>query len=136
MTVEVAREVLSGPEAPMPARPVAFDGLFGWLHPGVARRGVVLCGTLGFAQLSAYRVAGRARSVRQAIRYLREQEDAQEIVLVGLRFGAMVAALAAQEGGVDRLLLLAPVATGRAYLREMQLQARTTVIWPLFTVAW
>ena len=164
MTVDVTRDILSATSTPRAAQPVAFDGLFGWFSPGHTRRGVVLCGTLGFEQLSAYRawraltediattgcptlrfdypgegdsadtgagrMVGLVASVRRAIRYLREEAGVEEIVLVGLRLGATIAALAAQEGGVDRLVLLAPFTTGRAYMREMQLQARTTLIWP------
>ncbi len=64
-------------------------------------------------------------AIRQAVRYLRETAGIAEIVLVGLRLGATFAALAAEAEPVDRLVLLAPVATGRAYLREMRLRAQT-----------
>lgn len=139
--------------------PVTFEGLFGWYGAGVSRRGVVLCGTLGYEQISAYRgwrclaadltAAGHptlrfdypgegdssdpdatdvetlVRSIQSAIRFLREKGGADEIVLVGLRLGATLAALAAEEGGVERLVLLAPFASGRAYLREMTIRTRT-----------
>ncbi|MCJ2130126.1 alpha/beta fold hydrolase [Methylobacterium sp. E-045] len=143
----------------LPLSPVAFDGVFGWFSPGISRRGVVLCGTHGYEQLSAHRpwrglaggiaatgcatlsidypgtgdsgdagadsVEGWLRSVRRAIRYLREEAGVEEIVLVGLRLGGTLAALAAEGERIDRLILLAPFATGRAYLREMTMQART-----------
>lgn len=64
-------------------------------------------------------------AIRQAIRFLRETVGVTEIVLVGLRLGASFAALAAEAEPVDRLILLAPVANGRAYLREMRLRAQT-----------
>lgn len=145
--------------SPLPLSPVAFDGLFGWFSPGISRRGVVLCATHGYEQLSAHRpwralaegiaatgcatlsfdypgtgdssdadadsVEGRVRAVRRAIRYLRDEAGVEEIVLVGLRLGGTLAALAAEGERVDRLVLLAPFATGRAYLREMKMQSRT-----------
>lgn len=143
---------------PISPVPVTFDGVFGWYGAGVSRRGVVLCGTLGYEQISAYRgwrqlaadltAAGHptlrfdypgegdssdpegadvetlVQSIRCAIRFLREQGGAEEIVLVGLRLGAMLATLAADEGGIDRLVLLAPFASGRAYLREMTIRTK------------
>ena len=42
---------------------------------------------------------------------------------------ATFAALAAEGEAVDRLVLLAPVTTGRAYLREMRLRAQTIGQW-------
>lgn len=150
--------------SPVAEMPVAIDGLFGWLSPGTSRRGVILCGTHGYEQLSAHRAwrtlagriaatgctvlrfdypgegdsaddgAGRVASwvagIRRAMRHLREEAGVDEVVLVGLRLGATLAALAAREGGVDRLALLAPFATGRAYLREMRMQARTVASLP------
>lgn len=70
------------------------------------------------------RVTEALAAIDRGIRFLREEAGAQEIVLVGLRLGATLAARAAEAGGVDRLVLLAPFASGQAYLREMTLQAR------------
>ena len=64
-------------------------------------------------------------AIRQAVQYLRETTGIAEVVLVGLRLGGTFAALAAEAEPVDRLVLLAPVTTGRAYLREMRLRAQT-----------
>lgn len=69
------------------------------------------------------RLATWVGSIRRATRYLREEAGAREVVLVGLRFGATLAALAAQAEPVERLVLMAPFATGRAYLREMRMRA-------------
>ena len=71
------------------------------------------------------RVSANVAAIRRAVRFLRETTGVTEIVLVGLRLGANLAVLAAQEEAVDRLVLLAPAVTGRAYLREMRLRART-----------
>ncbi|WP_019905760.1 alpha/beta hydrolase family protein [Methylobacterium sp. 77] len=159
MAYEAPRVDWDAAVSTLPIQPVAFDGLFGWFSPGIGRRGVVLCGTLGYEQLSAHRpwrilaervaatgcatlsfdypgtgdsadeggdsVDGWVRSIRRAIRFLREEAQAEEIVLVGLRLGGTLAALAAEGERVDRLVLLAPFASGRAYLREMKMQSRT-----------
>ena len=77
------------------------------------------------ADPDAARLAGCVTAIRQAIGFLRETAGVSEIVLVGLRLGATFAALAAQQEAVDRLVLLAPVTSGRAYLREMRLRAQT-----------
>lgn len=158
MTREVRPETRRSGKPFEPA-PVTFDGLFGWFHPAVGRRGVVLCGAHGFEQMAAHRPwralagqlaaagcptlrfdypgegdsadPGAARvgdcvaAIRRAVRWLRETAGVVEVVLVGLRLGATFAALAAEAEPVDRLVLLAPVASGRAYLREMRLRART-----------
>lgn len=75
-------------------------------------------------------IAASVRAIRQGIAFLRAEGGADEIVLVGLRLGATLAALAAREGGVERLALLAPFATGKAYLREMTMQARLLDVLP------
>jgi pimeloyl-ACP methyl ester carboxylesterase len=158
MTAEMPSATPPGPGPDSPA-PVAFDGLFGWLHPAAGRRGVVLCGAHGFEQMAAHRPwralaeglaaagcptvrfdypgegnsadPGEARladcvaAVRAAVRFLRARTGVTEVVLVGLRLGAAFATLAGAEEAVDRLVFLAPVTTGRAYLREMRLRAQT-----------
>ncbi|TGE00814.1 alpha/beta fold hydrolase [Methylobacterium nonmethylotrophicum] len=67
-------------------------------------------------------------AIRAGIAFLRERAGAEEIVVVGLRLGGTLAALAAE--GVDRLVLLAPFATGKAYRREMAMQARLLDVMP------
>lgn len=64
-------------------------------------------------------------SVKDAARFLAEEAGVTEVVLVGLRLGALLAAIEAPaieaSAGVKLagLALLAPTASGRAYLREM-----------------
>ena len=159
MTAEPVRDQLWAAPSPMPVGPVAFDGLFGWFSPGINRRGVILCGTLGYEQLLAHRMwrelAGRIAAtgcaclrfdypgegdsadlgtgrlsdltgaIRRAVRYMREQAGVEELVLIGLRLGGTFAALVAEEEAIDRLCLMSPFPSGRAYLREMTLQSRT-----------
>lgn len=69
-------------------------------------------------------------AIRRAIRVMRDEMGAEEIVLVGLRLGGTLAALVAAEESLDRLVLLAPFARGRTYLREMEMQARVIDIAP------
>ncbi|MCJ2015488.1 alpha/beta hydrolase [Methylobacterium sp. J-076] len=158
MTLALAESAFTG-GTPISSTPVTFGGMLGWYGAGRSRRGVVLCGTLGYEQISAGRgwrrladdltaaghptlrfdypgegdsadpdtadVDGLVRAIGSAARFLRGEGGAEEIVLVGLRLGATLAALAAGEGGVDRLVLLAPFASGRAYLREMTIRTKT-----------
>jgi len=60
-----------------------------------------------------------------ATRKLRETTGVRDIVLVGLRFGATLAALASQVLRGDEtlagLVLLAPAVAGRNYLRELKI---------------
>lgn len=59
--------------------------------------------------------------VGAAMAELRRRTGAARIALFGVRFGATLAALAAREqGGVDALVLWAPVASGRLYARELR----------------
>ena len=59
--------------------------------------------------------------VGAAITYLREVTGAADVSLFGVRLGATVAAVAAAErGDVASLVLFAPCATGRAYVREIR----------------
>jgi alpha-beta hydrolase superfamily lysophospholipase len=60
-------------------------------------------------------------SVKDAVRFLRQQADVSEVALVGLRLGGTLATLAASDlGDIDMLALLVPCVTGRAYSREMK----------------
>lgn len=64
-------------------------------------------------------------AVLAAVRLLRARTAAEEVALVGLRLGALLAAEAgARLGGVARLALLAPPASGRACVRELRAWAR------------
>lgn len=65
------------------------------------------------------------RNIEVAARWLEVNAGATELTFVGLRFGATLATVAASaRGGVARLVLLAPVVSGRAYARELQLASR------------
>ncbi len=67
------------------------------------------------------RVLAWLESLRGAIQRLRDETGVSEIVLVGLRMGATLAALIAEErDDIQGLALLAPVVSGKAYVREMR----------------
>ena len=73
----------------------------------------------------ADRVATWIADAVAAMRWMREEIGVTEVVLAGLRLGALIAAAAAMEAGdVDRLVLLAPPASGRAYRRELTILSR------------
>jgi len=62
--------------------------------------------------------------IASAIAYLREIVGIEHVTLCGMRLGATLAALAAEQGGADGLILLAPVASGRSYLREAKMMQK------------
>jgi pimeloyl-ACP methyl ester carboxylesterase len=62
-------------------------------------------------------------SIKMATARLRAETGVTRLGLCGLRLGATLAALAAEElGGVDSLVMLMPVISGRNYIRELVLQ--------------
>lgn len=62
-------------------------------------------------------------SIEAAISRLRLEARVQSITLIGLRFGGLLAAACGERvGGVDGLVLLAPVTSGRAYARELSMR--------------
>ena len=58
--------------------------------------------------------------LEQAAAFARAHTGAQRLVLAGLRIGASLAASAARSVKPDGLILLAPLSTGRAWVRELQ----------------
>jgi pimeloyl-ACP methyl ester carboxylesterase len=66
------------------------------------------------------RVPSWLTSVRQAVEVVRAA-GAPSICLVGLRFGAtLAAAVAAEDGDIDQVVLWDPCASGRSFLREQR----------------
>jgi alpha-beta hydrolase superfamily lysophospholipase len=74
--------------------------------------------------------------IRGAVRWLRENCGVARVTLVGVRIGALLAAAAACEmDAVAGLVLLAPAASGRRFLRELILRANATAeIWKTMKV--
>ena len=66
-------------------------------------------------------------SITAASQWLTVEAGMDDVALVGLRFGAALAVACAEAlGGVERLALLAPVASGAAYVRELAMLARVS----------
>jgi pimeloyl-ACP methyl ester carboxylesterase len=62
-------------------------------------------------------------SIKSAAAWLRAETGVTRLSLCGLRLGATLAALAAEElGGVENLVLLMPLGSGKSYIRELELQ--------------
>jgi pimeloyl-ACP methyl ester carboxylesterase len=61
------------------------------------------------------------RSIKESIAWMRETLGVREIVLIGFRIGAT---LAAEVGGASHLVQLAPVVKGSDYLRELRILSR------------
>ena len=64
---------------------------------------------------------GTARAdVRCAVEEVRRRTGATQVNLLGLRFGAMVASLVADEApGIEQLILWAPIVDGARYMKEL-----------------
>lgn len=74
------------------------------------------------------RVRAWLANIRAAVARLRAETGVTEVALVGLRLGATLAAVAAAEmGGVDRLVLLAPPVSGKAYVQEVKALVRMSL---------
>jgi alpha-beta hydrolase superfamily lysophospholipase len=58
--------------------------------------------------------------IRAAIEQLRQRTGTTRIALVGIRLGALLAALASQTAPIDDLIMIAPVLIGRRYLSEIR----------------
>ncbi|OYD82178.1 hypothetical protein CHT98_22595 (plasmid) [Azospirillum brasilense] len=59
-------------------------------------------------------------SIRAATVHLRALTGVEEVALVGLRLGALLATAAAREVEADALVLLSPFPSGRAFLQELR----------------
>lgn len=68
----------------------------------------------------------RMRAIQAAASFLRHELGFKDICVVGLRFGALLALKSLSEEGssVSKAALLAPPASGRAYVRELKAAAR------------
>lgn len=108
---------------------------WGRLAGGLASAGVPTlrfdypgCGDAQECDEDPERIRARLDGVRDAVAFLRRQTGVTEVVLVGLRFGALLASAAAQEmaaagNPVDAVALLAPPASGEAYYKELRVLA-------------
>jgi alpha-beta hydrolase superfamily lysophospholipase len=69
-------------------------------------------------------VAAWTGDLDRAVDFMRATTGVHEVVVVGFRFGALIAASFAARNPVDRLVLLAPPAGGRGWVREQTILAR------------
>src|SRR5258708_25204080 len=124
---------------PAAARGVVLCQPFGreamWVHKGWRVFAEALAGagspTLRFDYAGTGDSAGESedgvqieqwlRSIRSAIAYLKQTTGGTQGGLCGLRLGPTLPALVAAEEEADELVLLAPVLSGRQYLRELRL---------------
>ena len=65
------------------------------------------------------------RSIAAAVREARRLSRCERVCLIGVRLGATLAALEAEEVNADLLVLWNPVVKGRSYVRELQAMAMT-----------
>jgi len=69
------------------------------------------------------RLRAWVESIQAAARYLQATTGATRLILCGLRLGALLAVMAAEElENVDSLVLMAPVMAGKRYIRELRMQ--------------
>ena len=81
------------------------------------------------SDLDPARVSAWTSSVEAAIDALRSATGVDRICLVGIRFGATLAALAAQRRtDVAAIIAIAPVVDGRRYARELRALAATSAV--------
>ncbi|WP_245004684.1 alpha/beta fold hydrolase [Paraburkholderia sacchari] len=69
------------------------------------------------------RLRAWVESIKAATRYVRACTGATRLILCGLRLGALLAVVAAEElGHVDSVVLMSPVIAGKRYIRELRMQ--------------
>jgi alpha-beta hydrolase superfamily lysophospholipase len=60
------------------------------------------------------------RNIISAVTELRQRAGVRRVCLLGFRLGALLAVLAARRAPIDGLILVAPIISGKAYLRELR----------------
>ena len=71
------------------------------------------------------RIGHWKRSIGEAVEHARRLSGCGRVCLVGVRLGATLAALEAEEAGADLVVLWNPVVKGKTYARELQAIAMT-----------
>lgn len=120
----------SGDRGVVICNPLGHEAM--WLHPAmreladrISARGlpVLRFDYLGTGDSTdvdgALRPDAWVDQVLEAVRYMKSATGVERVSLAGFRFGALVAALAAQRTEVESLAMLAPVVSMRLFLREM-----------------
>ncbi|MDF2120069.1 alpha/beta fold hydrolase [Roseiarcaceae bacterium H3SJ34-1] len=65
-------------------------------------------------------IDSRCKSALAAIDWLKATSGVKNVILVGLRLGASIAAFVGKEAGAQRVVLMAPIVSGKRYVREMR----------------
>src|SRR3954468_8799767 len=83
------------------------------------------CGDSAGDEASPDRLGAWRRSIAAAAWHARRLSGCSRVCLIGIRLGATLAALEAEEVGADLVVLWNPVVKGRAYTHELQAIAMT-----------
>ena len=83
------------------------------------------CGDSAGDEHAPDRIGAWRRSIAAAVWHARLVTGCSRVCLIGIRLGATLAALEAEEVGADLVVLWNPVVKGRAYTRELQAIAMT-----------
>lgn len=78
------------------------------------------CGDSAGDEEAPDRIGAWRRSIAAAVWHARRVSGCSRVCLIGIRLGATLAALEAEEVGADLVVLWNPVVKGRAYTRELQ----------------
>ncbi|SEC79499.1 hypothetical protein SAMN05443249_3580 [Beijerinckia sp. 28-YEA-48] len=65
-------------------------------------------------------IASRCAAAKQAVAWIRKQTGLTKVILIGLRLGASIAAMIGPAVQAERVVLMAPVVSGKRYLRELK----------------
>lgn len=65
-------------------------------------------------------ISSRVAATREAVGWMKAAAGVPQVSLIGVRLGAAIAMKVADGLALERLLLVAPVLTGRSYVRELQ----------------
>lgn len=85
------------------------------------------CGDSSGSDYESGRLEQWKQDIASAVQYAKQITGATRVCLVGIRLGALLAALASASVPVDYLVLWNPVVNGRRYLRELKAAAATTM---------
>jgi alpha-beta hydrolase superfamily lysophospholipase len=96
----------------------AFAGMAAALGLPVLRFDYLGTGDSEEIEPSADQIAVWTRDVANAVAELRRRTGVARVCLLGFRLGALLSVLAARQCQIDALALIAPVLSGRKYLRE------------------
>lgn len=70
------------------------------------------------------------RDVRSAVAEIRQRTGVVSVCLMGIRLGALIASLAADEAThVDSLIMISPIVSGRRYVRELRNTRLAASLW-------